>query len=506
MYLQTCVALSVAELSALKLMHGVPSIHDIIYSFLVLFFLQYLSINLYYTCIYPFFISPLRYIPGPKDHHPLIGQTLNQFRANGPYELYLSWSRKWPDAPFIRYISFGNTETLLVNNLRAHQEVLSTKCYSFVKPPFFARIVGEVTGMGLVFAEGEEHKRQRKLLNGIFSMPNIKKLLPVVQLHGRCLTRTIDQRIGGDVSAVVEVVSLFSKATLDIIGLITLGKELDSLSAKPSFHECYDLIFNQSSLSSVITAINTYIPLRSWLPLEANRSFVAANNEVKRILRQQIRLREKEMATSKIATKNSSLPISRDVLTYLLEAPPSHQQQWTEDDLLGYLRNEIMTLPTHGDPDYTQIEGLRYLNNFCREVLRVYAPAVMIWRQAAHSVVIENTRIPAGTNVIISPQVSQSHPHIWGSSAITFEPDRWDSLSSESASPYAFQAFSSGPRVCIGKGLAMLEFKAILVEIVRKYEFEAVEKLLVLENYLTLRPRGGLRVKFKITGEGKGEA
>jgi hypothetical protein len=33
-----------------------------------------------------------------------------------------------------------------------------------------------------------------------------------------------------------------------------------------------------------------------------------------------------------------------------------------------------MTLPRCGDPDYTQVEGLRYLNNFCREVLRVYAP------------------------------------------------------------------------------------------------------------------------------------
>lgn len=160
------MALSIAELSALKLMHGLPFTNDVVYVFLVLFFFQYLSINTYYTCIYPFFVSPLRCIPGPKDHHPLIGQTLNQFRANGPYELYLSWSRKWPDAPFIRYISFGNTETLLVNSLRAHQEVLSKKCYSFVKPPFFARIVGEVTGMGLVFAEGEDHKRQRKMLNG----------------------------------------------------------------------------------------------------------------------------------------------------------------------------------------------------------------------------------------------------------------------------------------------------------------------------------------------------
>lgn len=131
---------------------------------------------------------------------------------------------------------------------------------------------------------------------------------------------------------------MFSKATLDIIGLITLGKELDSFTAKPSFHECYDLIFNQSSLSAVITAVNTYIPLRGWLPLEANRSFVAANDEVKRILRQQIRLRQKEMATTKRVAKKSSLPISRDVLTYLLEAPPSRQQAWTEEELLGYVR------------------------------------------------------------------------------------------------------------------------------------------------------------------------
>jgi len=130
---------------------------------------------------------------------------------------------------------------------------------------------------------------------------------------------------------------LFSKATLDIIGLITLGKELDSFTAKPTFHQCYDLIFNQSSLSAIITAVNTYIPLRSWLPIEANRSFVTANDEVKRILRQQIRLRQKEMATARTAVKKSSLPISRDVLMYLLEAPPSRQQQWTEDELLGYV-------------------------------------------------------------------------------------------------------------------------------------------------------------------------
>jgi len=169
MHLQNCAVLSLVELSTLSLIYGIPSLNTLLYTYLVLFCLQYAAINLYYTFIFPFYVSSLRYLPGPKDHHSFIGQTLNQFRANGPYELYLSWSSRWPTAPFIRYMSFGNTETLLVNSLKAHQEVLSTQCYSFVKPPFFARIVGEVTGMGLVFAEGEAHKKQRKMLNGKLS-------------------------------------------------------------------------------------------------------------------------------------------------------------------------------------------------------------------------------------------------------------------------------------------------------------------------------------------------
>lgn len=38
---------------------------------------------------------------------------------------------------------------------------------------------------------------------------------------------------------------------------------------------------------------------------------------------------------------------------------------------------EVQSLPEGIDPDYAQVEGLRYLNNFCREVLRVYAPGTL---------------------------------------------------------------------------------------------------------------------------------
>lgn len=70
------------------------------------------------------------------------------------------------DAPFIRYLSVLNTEILLAISAGAQKAILQTKCYSFVKPDYFKRIVGEIAGLGILFTEGEEHKKQRRLLIG----------------------------------------------------------------------------------------------------------------------------------------------------------------------------------------------------------------------------------------------------------------------------------------------------------------------------------------------------
>lgn len=90
---------------------------------------------------------------------------LNQWRSGSPVEPYVSWVKKWPDAPFIRFMQFGNSETLLVTSIEAHKEVLQTQCYNFHKPAFFQRLIGPIVGIGMAFTEGEEHKRQRRMLN-----------------------------------------------------------------------------------------------------------------------------------------------------------------------------------------------------------------------------------------------------------------------------------------------------------------------------------------------------
>lgn len=55
----------------------------------------------------------------------------------------------------------------MVNNAQAQKAVLQTNCYSFIKPPYWERVVGEISGKGILFTEGDEHRKQRKLLIGM---------------------------------------------------------------------------------------------------------------------------------------------------------------------------------------------------------------------------------------------------------------------------------------------------------------------------------------------------
>jgi cytochrome P450 len=114
-----------------------------------------------------------------KDHLFPIGQAVNQFRAGDPNEPYMSWVRKWPTANLIRYMDTLNNEALLVVSIEAHVQIMKTHCYAFTKPGFYRRAIYPLTGRGLVFQDGEEHRRHRKIIAGSFSPSNIRSMAPI---------------------------------------------------------------------------------------------------------------------------------------------------------------------------------------------------------------------------------------------------------------------------------------------------------------------------------------
>ena len=133
---------------------------------------------------------------------------------------------------FIRYLTFVNTELLLVNNPQAHREVLQIKCYEFEKLEFFGRVVGELVGVGFL-PRGRSTKCSGSSLvvsytltsvrtpspqgydlticelTGPFSFANLQKLLVVFNTKAKELSSTIakqalsnpDEPIGGQTPA-----------------------------------------------------------------------------------------------------------------------------------------------------------------------------------------------------------------------------------------------------------------------------------------------------------------
>ncbi|KAI1850485.1 hypothetical protein JX265_013377 [Neoarthrinium moseri] len=427
---------------------------------------------------------------------------------------------------------------LLVNTIEAHRQVLQTCCYDFQKPGFFARLVGEIAGAGLLFAEADDHKRQRRFVQNVFTPPNLRKLFPVFQCKAKELTTYLSSFLERSGEHEIEVQSVFTKATLDIIGVTTLGVELENLrtpDVKLDFLSCYNRMMEQSQWSALISFINVQVPIRRWVPLEANWGFVRASNAVREILKECIRERMQAMLKHHDLGQRETVP--RDLLSYLIGERISSKSELSNEQILGHLMNflsaghettagamtwavyvlatnqeiqdhlyaEIRELRSNNPAqDYTTVDRLPYLHNFVRELLRLYSPAVFTNREATRNVIICGFHIPKGTKLVLSPYVTNLSPRVWGPDSHEFHPKRWDNLSGEAAGPYGIETFSNGPRICIGKQYAIMEIKTLLVELVSHFVVTKGKALASLENEavplhnpaVTLRPRDGLRVKF----------
>jgi cytochrome P450 len=510
-----------------------------------LFSALYLPLKYYRIFIYPWYFSPFRHLPTPTDNFLFFGQAINFVKASSPIELYVKWMRQWPDAPVIRYMTFGNTEVLVANSLEAFHELLQTKCYDFRKPDRWHRIVGDIIGKGVINMESGEHKVARKMLAGAFNVPNSRKLIPVFQEKAREVSALFERAIAADKNGrdegIFAAIDTFQSFTLDTFGMVNLGVELNHLQSitfdenseaerlkkKDStwtFHKAYEIIFAPGPLGGMLMFANGFFPVR-WLPIKENRDFADACAFLQSTLKQLIseRIQTVHSAMQKGTYKKAE---SNNFLTFICEemAPGGPADGLTEYNLLGHmlqfmaaggdtsantlswsvyvlckhqdiqdkLRAEIQALyDREPEPAYSSINALPYLDAFIKEILRLYSPAATVHRQAVKDLTIDGVLVTSGTVVDGVWAVGHLNPLIWGEDADIVKPERWypENMTSKTQNLYAFQAFSNGPRICIGKAAAMIELKTMFVEMVRKYRFVGIETEPVIENpSLVLKP------------------
>lgn len=426
----------------------------------------------------------------------------------------------------------------MVFSPKAISEVLVTNSYAFQKPPSMIGSLARITGYGVLLAEGQEHKVQRRNLMPAFSFRHIKDLYPLFWSKTREVVREMTAAGGDEKGSIeIDVVEWASRCTLDIIGVAGLGYDFGATqNSNNPLVQKYRTVFTPSASGRMLLLLSAFLPrwLVENLPMERNREFKVATSTIRQackdlIQEKKVKLANKELQDVDILSialesgQFSDENLEDQMMTFLAAGHETTATAMTwalyllskHQDVQQKLRDEIRANLPGMDDDAAaisslDIDRLPYLNGVCNEVLRFYSPVPQTVREAVHDTTLAGQPIPRGTKVMVSPWATNKDPALWGGDAAEFNPERWiDTLESGqrvannhggASTNYAFLTFLHGPRSCIGASFAKAEFACLLAGWVGRFSFEMKDKELLDEDKLNIRsgivarPAGGVQV------------
>ncbi len=200
------------------------------------------------------------------------------------------------------------------------------------------------------------------------------------------------------------------------------------------------------------------------------------------------RVGEDFLQTLMDATYKNGTPLTHDEITGLLLAAmfaghhtSSVTTAWTLIELCRtpeYMARMVGELDAiYGDDGPTTYQSLRSISlteYAVKETLRLHPPLFMLVRVARQDFAFKGYHLPKGTWCLVSPTVAHLMPEVFDNPA-RFDPDRFAPPRHEDKRDWAYIPFGGGRHKCMGNAFALLQVKAILATLLRRYEFELVD-------------------------------
>ncbi|CAG8451840.1 99_t:CDS:2 [Ambispora gerdemannii] len=482
----------------------------------------YLTYKLY---LYPFYLSPIRKLPGPPTDAPLMGNTLSFLKEEFGVP-QLRWAEKY--GGLLRFHGFLNVPRIQITDPKLIQHVTVNNVYEYPKPPFLIANLLPILGKGLLLVEGDVHKRQRKLMTPAFTFANIKGMVPIFAKPLHTLKKIWielleNHKDGKEIQ--IDIMSFMSKATLDAIGMIGFNYQLNALTGNDELANAYTMAFGtENKPHALYIILSNYFPIMRNIPIKANRDTQRASKIVDKVSMRLVKERQEaaikgelegnDLLTSLIKVnlqqsneeeKMSDIELQQQIMTILAAGheTTSVATTWAiwflskHLDIQDTLRKEIIEHFPDSDfvPDFDTINSLEYLNCVIKETMRLVPPVPIGLRIASKDDILNGYLIPKGTRVSINIVAMHRLSSFWGPDAEKFVPSRWlDPTLTTKLSNFNYLPFLTGPRSCIGNKVALNEFKVFLAVLIRNFKFREIEGFAVKKELrITWRPKPNLK-------------
>jgi cytochrome P450 len=479
-------------------------------SYLLGFFINFTFFNgaaLVYLVLYPY-VSPLRHLP-TAPQKPVYERFFQEFKGWDT----IPWVDAVPNNGLVRAFGLLNQEVLLLTSPEAVRDVFVTNANAWVKPQAGGALLRLVIGDGLVTAEGESHKRQRKALQPAFNYRHILDLYPLFWSKTREMLNAIAEDTAVSGNNVVDIQEWVSRVTLDIISMGGFGVDFHAITKPESpFLGVYRKLFSPPSDSQTGPLLAALIPawLITRLPMERVKEILRAVDAIRQTIRElmtasgakamknpetalqskgvlEVAMRSNRLTERELIDHSMTIMAAgHDTIGFSLTA--ALKELSLDQDLQARLRQEIrshLPSPHHAETiNPAEIDTLPLLNAICNETFR-YMPSVHSLGRVlvADSTTIVGHRIPKGTSIIIPTPLLNHHQAYWSNSrypANEFHPERWfkdgddTKLNSTGGATdnCSFTTFGRGPRTCIGERFARGEMAVVLTGLVGRFKIK----------------------------------
>ncbi|KAL5807653.1 hypothetical protein ACOSQ3_028344 [Xanthoceras sorbifolium] len=431
------------------------------------------------------------------------------------------WARRYGR---MYMFSTGMQQHLLVNEAELIKELKLHKSLDLGKPSYLTKALEPMLGNGIIKANGHHWSFQKKLIAPEFFLHKVKGMVGLMEECTMAMISTWERRLSqsnrlGRAAATLDdhefrVDQDLRGLSADIISRACFGSSYSQ--GKNIFAKLRDM---QEALSHQSLVFG--LPYFRFLPTKSNREIWRLKREVEDLI-------------LKVVNKGRQEASQKDLLQMILESAATdselHQdKRKTERFIVDNCKNiyfagyettalsaswTLMLLALH--PQWQQrvraeiiengsldnmdkLNQLKTLTMVIQESLRLYAPSVMVAREAFADIKLGDFQLPKGVHVWSFIPELHRDPDNWGPDAGEFKPERFAGGISEACKyPQMYIPFGYGTRLCIGQTFAMLELKVVLSLLLSRFSFSLspnyrhspVYKMLVM-------PQHGMRLIVK---------
>ncbi|KAI4304213.1 hypothetical protein MLD38_039757 [Melastoma candidum] len=408
------------------------------------------------------------------------------------YELYLTYGG-------IFRLKFGPKSFLIVSDPATAKHILKDNSKSYSKG-ILAEILDFVMGKGLIPADGEIWRVRRR---AIVPALHQKYVAAMINLFGQATDR-LCQKLDAAASdgEDVEMESLFSHLTLDVIGKAVFNYDFDSLTNDTGIVEAVYTVLREAEDRSVAPIPFWEIPI--WKDIspkqkKVNEALKLVNDVLNNLIAICKRMVDEEDLQFNEEYMNEEDP---SILRFLLASGDDVSSKQLRDDLMtlliaghetsaavltwtfyllskepaavSKLQQEVDSVLGDRFPTIEDMKRLKYTTRVINESLRLYPQPPVLIRRSLENDTLGKYPIKRGEDIFISVWNLHRSPHLWND-AEKFNPERWPldgPNPNETNQNFCYLPFGGGPRKCIGDMFATFETVVAVAMLIRRFNFE----------------------------------